>query len=112
MLNLSLKELELKTKNGGIKDYKSMSIDKWLRILNTRKPIKNFYGLKIDKGTNDRALGDIGNLYRLKNDKDIKDRIIRDIRTIYKSDEVDYYKPIRTGNAFNSNYIEYESNRN
>ena len=40
MLNLSLKELELKAKNRGIKDYKSMSIGKLLRILNTPKPIR------------------------------------------------------------------------
>ena len=33
MINLSLKELELKAKNGGIKGYKSMSIDKLLSIL-------------------------------------------------------------------------------
>ena len=31
---------------------------------------------------------------------------------MYKSDEEDYYKPIRTDNAFTTNYIEYESNRN
>ena len=29
---------------------------------------------------------------------------------MYESDSKDYYKPIRTGNAFSSNYIEYESN--
>ena len=40
MLNLSLKELELKAKNRGIKDYKNMSIGKLLRILHTPKPIR------------------------------------------------------------------------
>ena len=29
---------------------------------------------------------------------------------MYESDKEDYYKPRRIGNAFNSNYIEYESN--
>ena len=29
---------------------------------------------------------------------------------MYESDKEDYYKPIRTGNAFSNNYIEYESN--
>ena len=29
---------------------------------------------------------------------------------IKRTDEDDYYKPIRTGNACSSNYIEYESN--
>ena len=38
------------------------------------------------------------------------DRILRDIRPLYESDEEDHYKLIRTGNAFSSNYIEYESN--
>ena len=33
-----------------------------------------------------------------------------DIRTLFESDEEDYYKPIRTGNAFGNNYIECESN--
>ena len=32
------------------------------------------------------------------------------MRTLYKSDKEDYYKPIRTGNAFSNNYIEHESN--
>ena len=36
--------------------------------------------------------------------------MLRDIRTLYQSDKEDYYKPIRIGNAFSSNYIEYESN--
>ena len=71
MLNLSLKELN--AKNRSIKDYKSMSIDKLLKMLNTPKPIEKIYRLEKDKGTNDRALGDIKNLYRLEKDKDIKD---------------------------------------
>ena len=29
---------------------------------------------------------------------------------MYESDKKDYYKPVRIGNAFSSNYIEYESN--
>ena len=29
---------------------------------------------------------------------------------LFELDEDDYYKPIRTGNVFSSNYIEYESN--
>ena len=45
--------------------------------------------------------------------KDIKkfnaDKILRGIRTLFESEE-DYYEPLRIGNAFNSNYIEYESN--
>ena len=41
MLNLSLKELKLKAKNGGIKGNKSMSTDKLLRILNKSEQVKN-----------------------------------------------------------------------
>ena len=29
---------------------------------------------------------------------------------MYDDIDEDYYKPIKTGNAFSSNYIEYESN--
>lgn len=35
---------------------------------------------------------------------------IRDIRNISESDNGDYYKPTRTGFAFRSNYMEYETN--
>ena len=57
-------------------------------------------------------LGDMKNLNRSEKNKGIKDRVLRDIRTLFESDKEDYYKPIRNGNAFSSNYIEYESNRN
>ena len=36
--------------------------------------------------------------------------LLRDIRTLFESDEEDYHKLIRIGNAFSENYIEYESN--
>ena len=45
-----------------------------------------------------------------KKENAIKDRVLREIRTLFESDEKDYYKPIRTGNAFSNNYVEYESN--
>ena len=34
--------------------------------------------------------------------------IIRDIKNLLSKE--DYYKPIRVGNFYSSNYIEYESN--
>ena len=49
-------------------------------------------------------------LYGLKNKKGINDKVLRDMRTLHESDKEDDYKPIRIGNAFSSNYIEYESN--
>ena len=39
----------------------------------------------------------------------MKDRIIRDIRALFEQGEKDYYKPIRIGNFWNSNYVKYES---
>ena len=48
-----------------------------------------------------------------KINKTIDDRIIiRVIRNLFESEneEGDYYKPIRVGNFFSKNYIEYESN--
>ena len=41
MLDLSLDELKLVTKNRGIKDYKSMSKERLLRALSKPKLIKN-----------------------------------------------------------------------
>ena len=34
--------------------------------------------------------------------------MIRNIRIPFESEEEDYYKSVRTGNAFSKNYIEYE----
>ena len=44
-----------------------------------------------------------------KENEAIKDRIIRDVETFFEQEE-DYYKPVRAGNFWNSNYIKYESN--
>ena len=41
--------------------------------------------------------------------KQLKERIIRDIRTLFEQGD-DYYKPVRAGNFWNKNYIEYTSN--
>ena len=93
MLNLSLKELELKTKNRGIKDYKSLSIDKLLSIIDKSEQVKKAKAIKDIRKENFNI-----------------DKILRDIRTLYESDKEDYYKPIRIGNDFSSSYIEYENN--
>ena len=60
----------------------------------------------------DNIIKEIRNLFQLKKKKDsnIKDKVIRDKRTLFDSDEEDYYEPVRTDNAFSSNYIEYKSN--
>ena len=36
------------------------------------------------------------------------DKILRDIRTLFEIEE-NYYELVKTSNAFNNNYIEYES---
>ena len=53
----------------------------------------------------------IRNLFKLKKGNEaIKDRIIRHIRTLFdQQEEKDYFKPIRVGNFWNNNYIQYES---
>ena len=45
-----------------------------------------------------------------KKDNPTKDKVLRDKRALFESDEDDYWEPIKTSNAINSNYIEYESN--
>ena len=37
------------------------------------------------------------------------DDIFRDIHFLFESDKEDYFEPIRTDNAFNNNYIKYDS---
>ena len=42
----------------------------------------------------------------------MKDKIIRDIKNFFKLEEESYYKPVRVGNFWSSNYVEYDSNSN
>ena len=54
------------------------------------------------------------NLFKPKNYYDnnsdsINYKELKNVRALFEPGE-DYYKPIRTANAFSSNYIEYESN--
>ena len=52
------------------------------------------------------------NLFRLKKEnKAIKNRIMKDIRNLFKHKEgKNYYKPVRVGNFWSNNSLEYESN--
>ena len=68
MLNLSLKGLELKAKNRGIKDYKVLSIDNLLNILHKSEHVKKT-----------KAIKDI------RKEHFTSDKILRDIRTLYES---------------------------
>ena len=38
--------------------------------------------------------------------------MIRDIKNLFELGNSDYYKPVRVGNFYGKNYIEYESNGN
>ena len=62
------------------------------------------------KITEHNIIKNIRNLFKPKNENEtIRDRIIRDIRIVLEHEE-DYYKPVRVGNFYSNNYIEYESN--
>ena len=95
MLNLSLNELRLIAENRVIKGYKSMSVDKLLSMLQKSKP-EPIKGNETIRG--------------IRRENYDADKILRDIRTLFESDQKEYYKPIRIGNAFSNNYIEYECN--
>ena len=41
-----------------------------------------------------------------------KNRIVREIRNLFENEQGYYYKPVRVGNFWSDNYIEYESNDN
>ena len=75
---------------------------------------KDLYRIKNEKSLSTQKIEKIEkNLSKLKKYHDYDDieyRGIRDIKNLfYLSIDEDYYKPIKTNDAFNSNYIEYES---
>ena len=70
MPNLSLKELGIKVKTRGIKDYKSLSIDKILSILDKSEQVKKTKAIKDIRKENFNS-----------------DKILRDIRTLCESDK-------------------------
>ena len=58
----------------------------------------------------DNIIKNIRNLSRLKKTKNNAIRKkIRDMHILFKPDNEDYYESVWIGNAFNNNYIEYES---
>ena len=49
--------------------------------------------------------------YKREETKAIKDRILRDFKNLFEQEgKENYYKPVRVGNIWSNNYIEYESN--
>ena len=92
---------------GGIKDQ-IMSLFK-TKGYSKPKPVKTVYGGG-KKQSEVNIIKSIRNLLKLKKETEtIKDKIIRDTRTLFEQKEEDYYKPMRLGNFWNNNYIEYES---
>ena len=76
-----------------------------------------------DNRIEDNIIKDVRNLFRLireidkkkllrlkKENETIKYRVIRDIWNFFEYEEEVYYKPVRVGDFWSSNYIEYESN--
>ena len=58
----------------------------------------------------EKIIKNIRNLFRLKKEiMAIKGRIIKDIRNLFEQEKVGCYKPVRDGNFWSNNYIEYES---
>ena len=96
MLNVSLNELRLIAKSRGIKDYKRMSEDRLLSVLNASEPITKNKTIKeklfrnrrsllfkpiktIKKESNtDKILESIRKLYRLEKN------VLEDIRNLFK----------------------------
>ena len=73
------------------------------------KDTRNLF--RLEKELNCTGIKDIRKFLRLEKDtKAIKDRILRDIKHIFEYEEGNYYKPVRVGNFWSNNYVDYESN--
>ena len=73
----------------------------------TLNKTKLFVSIKMPNST---PIEHIRILSRLKKENNaIKYKMIRDIRTLFASTE-EYYEPVRLGNAFSNNYVEYKNN--
>ena len=101
MHNLSLDELKLTLKGRGIKSYKSMSKDGLLSALNVSESVKESETM-LDSTKINKTIREI------RKENRNEDKILGDLRFLFDP-EKDHYKPIKTANAFNNNYIQYES---
>ena len=63
-------------------------------------------GVEVDqpKRSEDNTIKIIRNLFRIKKENEA----IEDIRVLFEQEE-DYHKPLRAGNFWNNNYVEYET---
>ena len=73
-----------------------------LKVIWIKKKIK-----ERDKNREENIIKNIKNLFKLKNKNEaIKDRVIRDIKNLFEHEE----EPVKVGNFWGNNLIEYESN--
>ena len=107
ILKRFLRSIKYITKSPRLEEYKTMEE-------NLIKDARYRFRLnKLEKETNHAAVKGIRNLFRLKKEnKASKDRIIRDIRNFSEHEEENNYKPVRVGNFWGNNYIEYKSKGN
>ena len=85
MLNFTLKELELKAKNRGIKGYKSTPIDKLLSIFDKSVQVKKkvIRDIRKEDFSSDQTLKSIKKLFSQEKHNDINDEALKDIRSLY-----------------------------
>ena len=73
----------------------------------SRKFVRNLF--RLQKEIDDINIKYITNLFRLKKEYEvIEDRVIRDVTNLFEHQE-DHYKPVRVGNFWSKNYVEYGS---
>ena len=79
-----------------------------MKCYSNRKYVKTVYGSG-KKQCDKNIMKSIRNLFKLKKENEAnKNKIVRDLRTLFKQED-DFYKPIRVGNFWNNNYIEYQT---
>ena len=130
MLNLLKSELRSTAKKRSISGYKSMSKNELINAINISKPTKNnknniFKSKRKEikqslmKPSKKKILKSIIKEIKeilhdpiIKRDEKIEIKKNFDPKNNLFKPEEDNYKPVRIGNAFSSNYIEYKSNGN
>ena len=92
-----------------LKDFHSKLMENLSLEVENIKDTRNLF--RLEKELNCTGIKDIRKFLRLEKDtKAIKDRILRDIKHIFEYEEGNYYKPVRVGNFWSNNYVDYKSN--
>ena len=101
MLNLSLNALKLIAKSKSIEGYKIMSEDRLLSAPNASESVKMPDPANVIK-----------TIKEIRKENCNEDKIFRELHKIFRvllDPEKYHYKPVKTINAFNNNFIQYES---